>query len=41
MKEHYKAIKFLPDQFNEFLLNDVGFREAIELGTPEGTSKGE
>lgn len=40
MKEHYKSIKLFPEQFNEYLLNEVGFREVIELGNAEGTSKG-
>jgi len=40
MKQHYKDIKLLPEQFNDFLLNEVGFKHAIELGVPEGTSKG-
>jgi hypothetical protein len=40
MKNNYKSIQFLPDHFNEYLLNEVGFREAVELGTVEGTKKG-
>jgi hypothetical protein len=40
MKKHFSEIQLKPDQFNDFLLNTVGFREAVELGTPEAASKG-
>uniref|UniRef100_A0A915ELK4 RNA methyltransferase n=1 Tax=Ditylenchus dipsaci TaxID=166011 RepID=A0A915ELK4_9BILA len=42
MNEHYKNIKFKPDNFTEYLLSkEVGFEKVEELGTPKNaTSKG-
>ncbi|KAI6192288.1 RNA methyltransferase [Aphelenchoides bicaudatus] len=39
MRKNFNEIKLRPDDFNDFLLNTIGFREAVELGVPEGTSK--
>lgn len=36
----YRSIRFRPEQFNEYLLKDVGFKSCELLGTPQNTSKG-
>jgi hypothetical protein len=40
MRPHYEEIKLKPEDFSNYLLNEVGFKEAEELGTPKGSSKG-
>ncbi|KAL7078072.1 hypothetical protein ACQ4LE_002364 [Meloidogyne hapla] len=38
--EIYKNIKFKPDQFKDYLINNVGFIECQELGTPKAVTRG-
>ena len=40
LKSIYSTIRFKPDEFTPFLLDEVGFRKAIELGTPQAKAKG-
>jgi hypothetical protein len=41
MFETYKAIKFKPEQFKDFLLSEeVGFVEYQEMGVPQAKTKG-
>ncbi|KAK0415579.1 hypothetical protein QR680_012009 [Steinernema hermaphroditum] len=37
---NYKAIKFMPEEFDKFLINDVGFVTCQSLGVPKGARKG-
>uniref|UniRef100_A0A1I8AJ53 RNA methyltransferase n=1 Tax=Steinernema glaseri TaxID=37863 RepID=A0A1I8AJ53_9BILA len=37
---NYKAIKFLPEHFDNFLVNNVGFVTCQSLGIPKGARKG-
>lgn len=34
ISENYKKISFMPEQFQDFLVNDVGFTFLQRLGTP-------
>jgi len=40
LKENYKKIQFKPDQFKDYLLNEVGFETCEDLGVPKANSKG-
>ncbi|KAF7629169.1 Bin3-type SAM domain-containing protein [Meloidogyne graminicola] len=40
MKETYKNIKFKPNQFKDYLINEVGFVQCQELGTSKDVTKG-
>ncbi|KAJ1921406.1 hypothetical protein H4219_000723 [Mycoemilia scoparia] len=40
MKSNYDSIKLKPDQFESYLLGDVGFVRSEYLGTPETLAKG-
>lgn len=34
ISENYKSIKFMPEQFQEFLVHEVGFTFIQKIGTP-------
>ncbi|KFM78994.1 7SK snRNA methylphosphate capping enzyme, partial [Stegodyphus mimosarum] len=38
--EHYKSIKFKPEMFNEYLVNEVGFESCELIDTPAHSSQG-
>ena len=39
-RENYVNMKFKPDQFAEYLLNDVGFTGGEIIGTPQHSALG-
>ncbi|KAG0304191.1 hypothetical protein BGZ97_001584 [Linnemannia gamsii] len=39
MKKTYNGIKFRPDEFRDYLINEVGFRESQHLGQSDGHAK--
>ncbi|CAD5233924.1 unnamed protein product [Bursaphelenchus xylophilus] len=40
MKSVYKSIELTPDKFSDYLINEVGFVECLDLGIPKAKSKG-
>jgi hypothetical protein len=40
VRDANEELQFRPEHYSDFLLNTVGFKEAIDLGVPETTSKG-
>uniref|UniRef100_A0AC34R2P5 RNA methyltransferase n=1 Tax=Panagrolaimus sp. JU765 TaxID=591449 RepID=A0AC34R2P5_9BILA len=40
LKEVYKKLELKPDQFQEYLLKEVGFETCEDLGVPKANSKG-
>lgn len=39
MKKTYSGIKFRPEEFRDYLINEVGFCESQHLGQSEGHAK--
>ncbi|KAG0264918.1 hypothetical protein BG011_005840 [Mortierella polycephala] len=39
MDTNYKSIQFKPEHFQDYLVKEVGFREAVRLGHSEGSAK--
>uniref|UniRef100_A0AC35GNW5 RNA methyltransferase n=1 Tax=Panagrolaimus sp. PS1159 TaxID=55785 RepID=A0AC35GNW5_9BILA len=40
LRENYKKIEFKPEQFKDYLLNEIGFVSFEELSIPQANSKG-
>lgn len=40
LKAMYLNLKFMPDKFTDYLLNEVGFKECIDLGVPKAKHAG-
>jgi hypothetical protein len=39
MKKTYNGLKFRPEEFQLYLVNEVGFRESQHLGQSDGRAK--
>uniref|UniRef100_A0A914YGV0 RNA methyltransferase n=1 Tax=Panagrolaimus superbus TaxID=310955 RepID=A0A914YGV0_9BILA len=40
LRETYNKIEFKPEQFKDYLLNEIGFVSFEELGMPQANAKG-